>query len=668
VALCAVLLLAAVGGALPGGAAAEQASGSGSLAGGGLDAGGFHSCAVLGAGGVRCWGLGASGQLGYANSDTVGDDESPASVGPVSFGGGRTVKAIAAGDFHTCAILDDGTVRCWGFGGDGRLGYGNQNDVSDPGSVGPVNLSGHTATAITAGPAHTCVVLDDGSVRCWGFGGGGPGFPKDGRLGYGSTDNVGDTPATTPDKKGAVKLGAGSKAVAISAGGAHTCVILTDGTVRCWGIGAYGQLGYGNTDDVGDKPTNTPDTVGPVNLGGHKAIAISAGGLGVGVDAGNAGHAHTCVILDDGSVRCWGYGADGQLGYGNASNVGDKLTNTPDTAGPVKLGPGHGAKAISAGEDHTCVVLDDGSVRCWGLGARGRLGYPTLDSFGSQPNVGATATTTPDLVGPVDLGSGHTAVAISAGGQHTCARLDEGSVRCWGYGVYGRLGYCNTDSVGQTNTPGSVGPVNLQPGDGGAGCASPPGPPAGGGGGGAGPPPGGGHAGPSVPPAPGATKGSARHPVNPLALEALRARGLRGCLARAARRARRQRSRAGQGCLRRYGRTPARVSGVRVRALSSTEVVLSFTAPGSDGLHPPAAHAYLIKQSRRPIRRARDFGRAQTLCHGTCRFAVSAVGTRITLTISHLRPRSTFFYAIAARDNVSNRPGPRSATARIRTR
>jgi len=96
--------------------------------------------------------------------------------------------------------------------------------------------------------------------------------------------------------------------------------------------------------------------------------------------------------------------------------------------------------------------------------------------------------------------------------------------------------------------------------------------------------------------------------------------------------------------------------------------VLSFTAPGSDGPHPPAAHAYLIKQSRRPIRRARDFRRAQTLCHGTCRFAVTAVGTSISLTITHLRPHSTFFFAIAARDNVSNRPGPRSATAQIRTR
>ena len=96
--------------------------------------------------------------------------------------------------------------------------------------------------------------------------------------------------------------------------------------------------------------------------------------------------------------------------------------------------------------------------------------------------------------------------------------------------------------------------------------------------------------------------------------------------------------------------------------------MLSFPASGSDGPNPPAARVYLIKQSTRPIRGARDFRRAQTLCHGNCRFAATSVGTLITLTITHLVPHSTYYYAIAARDNVSGRPGPRSATAQVRTR
>ncbi|MDQ6805876.1 MAG: hypothetical protein M3065_13125, partial [Actinomycetota bacterium] len=121
----ALLLGCVVAGLLPALARAEQAAEPASPAAGYLDAGGFHSCAVLAAGAVRCWGFGASGQLGYGNANSVGDDETPGSVGPVNLGVGRTAKAIAAGDSHTCALLDDGTVRCWGFGGDGRLGYGN---------------------------------------------------------------------------------------------------------------------------------------------------------------------------------------------------------------------------------------------------------------------------------------------------------------------------------------------------------------------------------------------------------------------------------------------------------------------------------------------------------------------------------------------------------------
>jgi len=169
--------------------------------------------------------------------------------------------------------------------------------------------------------------------------------------------------------------------------------------------------------------------------------------------------------------------------------------------------------------------------------------------------------------------------------------------------------------------------------------------------------------------APAATPHTSRgHPVDPLELETARARGLSRCLATAAHGAKRQRSRARRACLTRYARTPGRVSGLHARALSNTAVLLSFAAPGSDGSHPPAARGYLLKQSFGPIRSARDFRRAQTLCNGNCHFAVTAVGARVTLTITHLLPHSTYYYAIAALDNLSNRFGPRSPTAQIRTR
>jgi len=156
----------AVASASPPRTLAEQASEPALPAAGKLDAGAHHTCALATDQGLRCWGYGSEGELGYGTTETIGDDESPGSAGPVRFGSGRTATAISAGDHHSCALLDDGTVRCWGYGRNGRLGYGNQVDVSDPATVGPVDLgTGRTATAISAGASFTCAVLDDGGVR-----------------------------------------------------------------------------------------------------------------------------------------------------------------------------------------------------------------------------------------------------------------------------------------------------------------------------------------------------------------------------------------------------------------------------------------------------------------------------------------------------------------------
>jgi len=397
-----------------------------------LDVGGNHSCVVLATRAVRCWGDGANGQLGYGNLNSIGDNEAPGSVGPVDLGAGRTALAVSAGGDHTCALLDTHQVRCWGAGANGRLGYGNTNDIGDnesPGSAGPVDLgAGRTAVAISAATAHTCAILDTGQVRCWGNG-------ANGRLGYGNTNSIGDN--ETPGGFGPVDLGTGRTAVAISAGNSHTCAILDTGQVRCWGNGANGRLGYGNTTTIGDN--ETPGGFGPVDLGaGRTAVAISAG------------NAHTCAILDTGQVRCWGLGTNGRLGYGNTNSIGDN--EAPGSVAPVDLGAGRTAVAISAAGASTCVILDTGQVRCWGSGADGRLGTGNLNDIGDNE--------TPGSVPPVDLGAGRTAVAISVGAAHACALLDDGSVRCWGLGLNGQLGYGNTNDIGDNETPGSVTAVN----------------------------------------------------------------------------------------------------------------------------------------------------------------------------------------------------------------
>ncbi len=121
-------------------------------------------------------------------------------------------------------------------------------------------------------------------------------------------------------------------------------------------------------------------------------------------------------------------------------------------------------------------------------------------------------------------------------------------------------------------------------------------------------------------------------------------------------------------CRKLWARIPGRVTEVRRRVRSTSEIALTFAASGTHGARPPAARRYLVKQSLRPIRGRRDFRRADALCRGSCRFEVTQVGARLSLRVSDLRPRTAYYYAIAAYDNVSGRVGPRSATVRARTR
>jgi hypothetical protein len=149
--------------------------------------------------------------------------------------------------------------------------------------------------------------------------------------------------------------------------------------------------------------------------------------------------------------------------------------------------------------------------------------------------------------------------------------------------------------------------------------------------------------------------------------EVRRARRLSGGRrARALRHARRHRRRLRRQCLKRYGRTPGRVTALKAHAKSRRRIVLTFKAPGSDGSSAPAARTYLIKQSQRPIRSARAFQRADSLCKGKCSFKVTLVGDPITLTVTKLRRHTRYYYAIKARDNVSKRTGPRSRTVKAR--
>ena len=168
-------------------------------------------------------------------------------------------------------------------------------------SAGSTTASGNTfAGSIDNGENFSCVILGSGNVRCWGLN-------SSGQLGLGNTTPIGDNESPTSN----VGLG-GQKAIAISAGGEHSCVILEGGNVRCWGANASGQLGLGNTTTIGDNESPTSN----VDLGGQKAIAISAW------------YQTTCIILEGGNVRCWGLNSSGQLGLGNTTTIGDNESPT----------------------------------------------------------------------------------------------------------------------------------------------------------------------------------------------------------------------------------------------------------------------------------------------------------------------------------------------------
>jgi alpha-tubulin suppressor-like RCC1 family protein len=379
----------------------------------------LHSCARFDDGRVRCWG--AAPWSGNGSAGTIGDDEPASFAGDLALGDGGDVAQLAAGWFHTCARLDSGKLRCWGSSIRGQLGYGNDETIGDdetPASAGDLNVGGIVAH-VSAGYHHTCASLTDGSVRCWGHN-------NWGQLGYANRELViGDdeTPAEAPP------LEVGGFVLQVAAGNGFTCARLVGGKVRCWGAGEVG-LGYGNSESIGDD--ETPAEAGDIDLGG-KAVQIAAG------------FAHVCALLDTGHVRCWGKGTQGALGYGNTEDVGDD--ETPAEAGDVHVGGT--ATQIAVGERATCALLTSGTLRCWGRGTNGELGYGNTEDVGDDE--------TPADSGDVDVGG--PVAHMDGGGWHTCAALRSGRVRCWGQSSAGLLGYGNGESIGDDEIPATAGDV-----------------------------------------------------------------------------------------------------------------------------------------------------------------------------------------------------------------
>lgn len=273
-----------------------------------ISAGGDHTCAVLVGGAVRCWGDNTYGQLGKGHTDNVGDDETVYSAGNVNLGSGVVVKDLALGDYHSCALTSAGAVKCWGNNGSGQLGYGHTISLGDNESLATlenVSLTG-PVRKIAAGAYHTCAVTETGAARCWGA-------TYYGQLGgyFGINYSWGDEPWELPSSLPS-DISVGSGVADLVAGSHHTCALLNNGALKCWGNNGYGQLGDGGWNTV-YEPLESP-----IDLDGVSAYQVAAGAY------------HTCALRANGTARCWGNGDEGQLGRGSTD-----VRNTP--AGDTNL-------------------------------------------------------------------------------------------------------------------------------------------------------------------------------------------------------------------------------------------------------------------------------------------------------------------------------------------
>lgn len=341
-----------------------------------IAAGTLHTCALLTDGTVRCWGANSSGQLG--DSTTVGHAVPapvPGLVGAVE---------LVAGDSHTCARLSNGTVTCWGENDSSQLGEGTTMD-----RLVPTPVTGLTGVLqLAAGGKHTCALLGGGAVACWGAN-------QFGQLG----DGTNTTRSVPTNVLGLTDI------QQIAAGFYHTCARLSGGTVACWGANSAGQLGDSTYTDR-SVPTAATAVSGVIYLG--------------------LGYWHSCVVVSGGGVRCWGANQNGQAGGG--AQTKPSATTITDVTNATK---------VEGGGAHSCALHSDGSASCWGQNTLGQLGTGGGSGGGAAQSVSG-------------LSDG---VQISLGRYHTCATHASGQASCWGSAAFGRLG---TGSTSNELAPASV--------------------------------------------------------------------------------------------------------------------------------------------------------------------------------------------------------------------
>jgi alpha-tubulin suppressor-like RCC1 family protein len=371
-----------------------------------VGAGGLFSCARLTNGTVRCWGASADGQIGNGgvpSTSTTAVVKSPSGAGPL-----QGVTQISVGSEHACAHLSTNEIVCWGRNQHGQLGDGSTANWSRPHYVENIGGTAYLrAVSVAAGNEHTCAVVAQGprtrQAVCWGRN-------QAGQLGDGSTD---DSP--TPVGVDTDETHRLTRVEEITAGLDHSCARLTSGQARCWGDGQSGEIG----NDAFDQQLWAVPVLNEAGSANLTAVGQ--------IDAGDN---RTCVTLTSAQVRCWGDDTPdvSDDGIGSALPVIIKRTN---------LAALTGVRQVSAGGTHACATTTRRmEVWCWGHNGNGQLA--TGDGTQSDIAIRARTAAATSLIGGLQ---------VSAGGSHTCARIDGGTVRCWGNNLSGQVG----DGTGDNN-------------------------------------------------------------------------------------------------------------------------------------------------------------------------------------------------------------------------
>ncbi len=405
-----------------------------------------HSCGITYESLAYCWGNNNYGILGDGTNSST---NVPVPVNTTSGDSdlyGRTIKSVAVGQSHSCAIADDSIVYCWGYNGEGQLGRTTASQYNNlPKAVSMVNgtsdLYGKKVRQISAAFNNTCVIADDSQVYCWGYN----------NLGQvGNNDEPNDAYAPKAVYTTGTPM-SGKKIVSISTGDFVTCAISADNLIFCWGTNGAGQLGIGSWGGTSDIPV-------AVNMAGVLA--------GKTIKAVSVGEMHVCALAADRvgalgtQVYCWGNNTDGQLGDGS-----DTSSNVPVavlTAGTPLAGKD--IVSISAGEASTCAVASDSQVYCWGLNTSGELGTGVANS-GSWTALAVSTT------GVLD---NKFVMSIEGNLRTRCVVASDSQAYCWGYNNLGQTGgtagsnslspvAVNTVGVpgGKVNEITSIGTTNL---------------------------------------------------------------------------------------------------------------------------------------------------------------------------------------------------------------